>query len=218
MRLNYHILTPAEKEHIIAEFPNKPTQQLANEMGLKYNTIANFTYSIKLKKTPEFLKSDLSGRLSKLIIKGCEYRYPKGNIPVNKGKKMPPEIYEKVKPTMFKKGHIPQTMVHNGKPYLYARIKKNGQKEVTWKIHVDQKRLSYLAYLCQQNGIDLTGKKPRLKPGYDFLKVPTIDDIIVVTNRENMNMNTIYRYPEELVKLIRIRGALNRQINNLQKV
>jgi len=40
--------------------------------------------------------------------------FKKGNVPANKGKKMPDHIYEKVKPTMFKKGCIPHNRVEVG--------------------------------------------------------------------------------------------------------
>ena len=38
------------------------------------------------------------------ITSGVDYRFKKGHTPHNKGKKMPPEVYEKIKPTLFKKG------------------------------------------------------------------------------------------------------------------
>ena len=45
--------------------------------------------------------------------------FNKGNIPHNKGKKMPPEVYEKAKATMFKKGNIPP---NNSR--IFRRLKK----------------------------------------------------------------------------------------------
>ena len=38
---------------------------------------------------------------------GRSGQFPKGNVPLNKGKKMSPEVYEKCKGTMFKKGQTP---------------------------------------------------------------------------------------------------------------
>lgn len=142
-------------------------------------------------------------------------QFEKGNIPWNKGRKMSPEVYSKVKNTMFKKGNFPPTTKYFGKPYLHIRIRKNGYKEKSWLIQYNQKRMSYLVYLCNENNIDLTGKKPRLKPGFNINNQPTINDILVLTHEENMRLNSVHRYPEELRKLIQLYGVLNRQINKL---
>ena len=46
------------------------------------------------------------------INSGLTGHFPKGHVPVNKGKKMSKELYDKAKPTMFKKGDMP----HNTRP------------------------------------------------------------------------------------------------------
>ena len=58
------------------------------------------------------------------IMSGIDYRFKKGMIPYNKGKKgsMSPEHYEKCKATMFKKGNIPQ----NHRPIGSERIDRDG--------------------------------------------------------------------------------------------
>lgn len=53
-------------------------------------------------------------------------RFPKGHITHNKGKKMPKEVYEKAKGTMFRKGHIPE----NHKEVGSERINVDGYTEV----------------------------------------------------------------------------------------
>lgn len=54
---------------------------------------------------------------------GC---FSKGHIPHNKGQKMSPEVYEKAKTTMFKKGNIPP----NYRPVGSERITKDGYVEI----------------------------------------------------------------------------------------
>lgn len=54
---------------------------------------------------------------------GC---FEKGNIPVNKGQKMSPEVYEKCKATMFKKGNVPVRT----RPLYSERLSKDGYIEV----------------------------------------------------------------------------------------
>lgn len=53
-------------------------------------------------------------------------RFPKGLVPHNKGKKMSPEVYEKAKATMFKKGQPPVNHREVGE----ERITKDGYIEV----------------------------------------------------------------------------------------
>ena len=55
--------------------------------------------------TQEQLKSFLSRR--HIIRFENHGRFEKGHVSANKGKKMPAEVYEKAKHTMFKKGHQP---------------------------------------------------------------------------------------------------------------
>ena len=82
-------------------------------------------YKIALKKSQ--IKNFKTRYKAKSRTTGGQFK--KGSIPYNKGKKMPPEIYEKVKGTMFKKHHIP----HNHREVGSERISKDGYIEVKTK-------------------------------------------------------------------------------------
>jgi hypothetical protein len=60
------------------------------------------------------------------LYTGRTGRFEKGQEAHNKGKKMPPEVYEKAKATMFKKGQAPI----NYRPVGSERISKDGYIEV----------------------------------------------------------------------------------------
>ena len=60
------------------------------------------------------------------INSGTKGHFSKGHVPANKGKKMTPEIYEKVKHTMFQKGHAPQ----NHRPVGSERVSRDGYIEI----------------------------------------------------------------------------------------
>jgi len=157
---------------------------------------------------------DKKGRFLKGIQSNENGQFKKGQIPWNKGLKMSNETFEKIKHTLFNKGHIPSTMKHFGKPYLsVSKNKKTGYIEKTWFIHIDKKRKYYLKYLCEQNGIDLTNKIARLKSEHQIDIEPTIEDIIIITRSENMRLNSYVNYPAPIRKLMQVKGALNRQIN-----
>lgn len=95
-------------------------------------------------------------------------RFPKGHKTHNKGKKMPPEVYEKIKGTMFKNGHIP----HNHKPVGSERINVDGYVEVktkepkTWEL---KQRVVYREHYKDDIGKDeviifLDGNRLNLDP------------------------------------------------------
>ena len=70
------------------------------------------------------------------LSNGIDARFKKGQPSHNKGKKMPPDTYEKVKGTMFKKGSVPK----NYRPVGSERISVDGYIEVkvadpnVWKL------------------------------------------------------------------------------------
>jgi hypothetical protein len=153
-------------------------------------------------------------RIRKNIIRPKEqWHFQKGNVPANLGQKMSKEKYRKCYPTMFKKGGIPPTTKYFGKPYIITRIRNNGYKEKTWFIQAGCKRRHYLAFLCEQYGINLKGKVPRLKPEYNYNMVPEIEDVVIISRAENMKLNSYQKYPKPLRRLIQVAGALSRQIN-----
>ena len=77
-------------------------------------------------------------------------RFLKGHIPWNKGEKMRPDIYEKCKPTMFKKGNIstrkynttqkhqkPVEMYHNDRIIgFFESINKAQRKTGIWRENI----------------------------------------------------------------------------------
>lgn len=80
------------------------------------------------------------------ITNGIDSRLKKGHIPHNKGKKLPPEVYEKIKPTLFKKGHN-----FNARPVGSERIDKDGY--IMIKIEQPNKwRLKHLHLWEKYNG------------------------------------------------------------------
>jgi hypothetical protein len=140
-------------------------------------------------------------------------RFIKGCTPLNKGKKIDPELYDRIKHTMFKKGRVPATSLYFGKPYIDTRCKKTTPIKI-WLIRINGRQISYLKYLCIKSGIDMKGKIPRLKSEYNWDHVPTLDDINVITFKQNILLNSFYRYPQDVQDLIHAKSALTRTINN----
>ena len=77
-----------------------------------------------------FTQEQIKGyRARHKLVSGLTGRFEKGQISHNKGKKMPPEVYEKAKATMFKKGNRPHntlpvgTEIADATPEHYIKIK-----------------------------------------------------------------------------------------------
>ena len=105
--------TDEMKQFILDNYKGRYNQELADLFNQKFNT--NITSrTIKSYKANNKLNSGLSGK------------FRKGQAPHNKGKKMPKEVYEKVKHTMFAKGNVPT----NHRPVGSERISKDGYIEV----------------------------------------------------------------------------------------
>lgn len=103
-------------------------------------------------------------------------RFKKGHVPANKGKKMDRETYDRLSPTMFKKGNTPLntlpvgTVIELPDGYIYKKVNDlpNVRKQDNWA------KLHYLVWE-EQNG-----------------KVPDNHVLLFVDgNRRNININNL---------------------------
>ena len=201
-------MTP--NEIIRQRFPHEKTQGIADDLGLTYSQVANRAFSMGLKKTLEFKKSESSGRHN-LIEGGKKFRYTPGHTPFNKGKEMPAEIYEKVKATMFKKGNRP----HNWKPdgTIVARkdADQSGRVYLYYKVRDSKWILYHNKVWIDHNGPIPKGNIIRFIDGNT--KNCDITNLEMVSMKDNMLRNSIQRFPEEIQQVIKLTSKLNKTIN-----
>lgn len=99
----------------------------ANVKGVSYKELTerfNATFGTNL------LTGALGSALKRYgLLNGRDARFAKGKAPHNKGKPMPPEVKEKLKHTLFKKGNI----AHNTRPVGSERVSKDGYIEVKFR-------------------------------------------------------------------------------------
>ena len=135
-----------------------------------------------------------------------ENRFKKGQTPPNKGKKMPKDVYEKVKGKMFKKGNICQ----NKKPLGSIRITKDGYMEI--KTSEPNLWEHYHRLMWEETfGTIPDGKIVRFVTK-DKLNVHPFN-LELIDRADNMKKNSIHAMPEDLRRVVQMMGALNRQIN-----
>lgn len=146
---------------------------------------------------------------------GIRFRFKKGHIPYNKGKKMPKEVYEKAKHTMFEKGHIPS----NHRPVGSERILKDGYIEVKvaepnkWKL---KQRLVYENHKGKipkgSTIIFLDGNK--LNFNIDNLKCVTRSELLYLNRNGLNNLNEV---TETGILMARLDSAKNKRKKELKE-
>ena len=98
--------TQQEEETLIRlyEDPKVFPKDIAKMLGRTLSQVYNKARAMGLNAPMERIR--MAGKIGMQHPKSIATRFHKGHIPTNKGKKVSPEIYEKMSPTMFKKGHI----------------------------------------------------------------------------------------------------------------
>ena len=193
---------------IRARFPHERTQDIANDLGLTYSQVANRAFAMGIKKSEAFKQSELSGRAN-LIKGGIPHRYKKGHIPANKGIKMSPEVYDKIKVSMFKKGNRPANWKPDGS--VVERIDSKGRKYLYYKVKDSHWILYHHKIWTDVNGPIPKGCILRFKDGDSMNCV--FHNLELISMVDNMNKNTIQRFPQEIQEVIKLKSKLKTKIN-----
>ena len=188
-------------------YPFEPTKKIADDLGLSEGSVYNRAYAMGIKKDPVYLRST---QYPPGYLGGKATQFQKGQTPPNKGQKMSKDVYDKVEKTMFKKGNKPMNTqpigtIHQrkdtgGKMYLYIKLADSKWQllnRYTWEQH---------------NGPIPKGMVVVYKDG-NYLN-NDINNLIMITKKENMARNTIQRLPKELQQVIRLKCKLIKKINN----
>ena len=188
-------------------YPFEPTKKIADDLGLSESSVYNRAFAMGIKKDPVYLRST---QFPPGYLGGKATQFQKGQTPPNKGQKMSKDVYEKAKPTMFKKGNKPMNTqpigtIHQrkdtgGKMYQYIKLSDSNWQllnRYTWEQH---------------NGPIPKGMVVVYKDG-NYLN-NDIANLLMITLKENMARNTIHRLPEELQQVMRLKCKLIKKINN----
>jgi len=187
-------------------YPFEPTKKIADDLGLSESSVYNRAWAMGIKKDFVYLRTT---QFPPGYLGGKATQFQKGHAPANKGQKMSTEVYQKVARTMFKKGSKPTNTqpigtIHQrkdtgGKMYQYIKLSDcNWQllNRYTWEQH---------------NGPIPKGMVVVYKDG-NYLN-NDIDNLLMITKKENMARNTIQRLPKELQQVMRLKCKLINKIN-----
>jgi hypothetical protein len=95
--------TEQEIKFLEDNYSNMLTADIATILGRPLSGVYGKAFSMKLKKSKEYLAVMLQRESKKLSEFGKNYQFKKGNVPYNYGQKMSDLLYEKCQKTMFKK-------------------------------------------------------------------------------------------------------------------
>jgi len=202
-------LTQKQIDYIFKHYPDEYAKNIANKLNIKINTIYNFAYVHKIKKSAKFMAMEMERQSNKLRIVGVKTRIKKGNVPPNKGQKMPDYIYKKVQTTFFKKDHEPHNTKFDGYErldpkdgYVYIRIAKGKfvlKHRLIWELHNGKIPKDCIVIFINGDKYDLR-----------------IENLKLITRKENMEKNRITKYPLEVQQLIKLNNKLKTKINEKQ--
>lgn len=200
-----------DEETMIRElYSDTNTAIIAEKLGRSISSIYGHAQLMGVKKSKAFIRSICILPGSNV---GKAYRFHKGHVPANKGKKMDPELKERIKHTFFQKGHIPPQTKYDGCisirkdkrtgiPYQYIRIGKANWEELNR--HIWEK----------VHGPIPKGFNVVFKDGNVMNCI--ITNLELISDAELMRRNSIQRYPPEVKKSIRLVKKLERTIKKKQ--
>ena len=201
------------KVEVIRRYPFESTAVIAKELGITISKVYNIAWAYKIHKDMNYLKTAASGRYKAGMRSGEAYQFKPGHIPKNKGQKMPADVYEKVKPTMYKKGSKP----YNTQPIgtIHNRADKTGRLYQYIKIKDSHWELLQRQVWTQANGEIPKGSVVNFIDG-NFMNCD-LSNLQLKTRGEMAIMNSIHRYPAEVRDLIKLNNKLKAKTNGKQQ-
>lgn len=194
-------------------YPNTPSQIIADMLDRKLHNIYGAAKRYGLAKSKEYLDSPAACRLRRGDKVGAGTRFKKGQVPSNKGVKMPGWRPGRMAETQFRKGNTNHNVMPIGatrkiEGYLYRKVSAvpHVAYTVNWKpVHV--------MLWEEENGKVPSGHvlvfRDRNKDNI------TLENLELITRGDLAKRNSIHNLPPELRDTIMLKGALNRRIRRL---
>jgi hypothetical protein len=211
--VNGRAWTADHDETMRLSYPHVPTYVMAYLLDRSEAAVNARANILGLNKSAKYLASAHACRLRRGDNVGSRYRFPKGNVPANKGLRRPGWAPGRMASTQFKKGAKPPSWLPvgstrvNADGYLDRKVAAAGRTNLDW---IAEHRLVWIAHHGEiPKGHVVTFKSGRRSTLEADI---TIDAIELITLAENMRRNTIHNLPAELKGAINALGGLRRSI------
>lgn len=196
--------TPEEDKFLLENYLTIPINTMSKMLGRGKSTAGQ-----RLKLLGVIVPKEISLKFLNNSL------YKKGHIPSNTGKKqiefLSPEAIERTKRTRFHKGNLPKN-TYNENNIIVTRKNAKGTEYYFIKLG-HGKWLHLHVHLWKMSFGDIPkGNIIRFKDSNPMNC--TIDNLEMITRAEQMLLNTIHNYPEEIKASIRLISKLNKTIRN----
>lgn len=210
---------PIEVDILTAVYPDRGMAELVKIFGREPRSIWNKAQSLGLHRSAAYLASDEAKRLRKGHKRGLKSRFPKGNVPHNKGcTHRPGWAPGRMAANQFKKGHLGGNAKQLLKPIGAERLSRDGYLERKVNNDLPMQRRWRAVHLIEWEAIN--GPLPDghclcFRDGNT--RHIALANLELVSRADRMRRNSIHNYPEPLKDVMRLRGKLARTIDKRQR-
>lgn len=213
-----HKWTEASVATLRLLYPHHTSDVVAKAIGCGIIAVYQKAHSLGLRKTPEFLSSQLAGRIQRPAM--VANRFQPGMTPWNKGKRF--DSGGNSHATRFKPGRPPST-ARNYKPIGSLRISKDGylERKLNDTHPTPARRWEAVHRLVWQaaHGPIPPGWIVVFKPGMRTAVEAdiTANRLECITRAEHAHRNHPRTKHPELGRLVQLKGAITRQVNRINR-
>lgn len=209
--------TQEQLELVRSKYADMPTAELAKLAGRSVLAINGAAFKLGVHKSEEYLASPAACRLRRGDEIGKQFRYSRGHVPANKGKKSPGVAPGRMRETQFYKGQRSINTMDVGSlrwvggasgPYLYRKVSESGTQWQRWKPE---------HHLVWEKAKGPIPKKHRVVFKNRIRTDFSLDNLEMITMAELARRNSIHRLPEPLKQVIRLNGWIKRKIRRLDE-
>jgi hypothetical protein len=202
-------------------YPHVNSSDIAAMLGTTLEKVYTKAHKMGLRKTKEYLATTAAGQLTRNDSRGRPYQFQPGHKPWNFDMKGMPPLSPK---TTFRKGSRQGAALRNWVPLGSLRLSSDGYllRKVADVRNAPQHknwRAEHRVVWERAHGPVPAGHAVVFKPGRHTTRAEdiTLDALEMVSRAELMHRNSVQRYPDDLRRLVQLRGALSRVINHRAK-
>lgn len=203
--------TADENALLLALYPCTKTEALARLFNCNLNQVYKKARQFKLSKSQWFKDSPMSQNLRSNPEIGKSYRFKKGNVPPNKGKKC--ESHPNAVKTQFKPGQKPVNHLPPGSTRICS---KQGYVLMKMAEGINQWRPIHRIIYKRMHGKVPAGDLVTFVDGNR--QNISIVNLTTISKKQHVINNSLNRLSPDIAELYRIKGRITREINKRKRV